>query len=771
MPRVLTWTGAAGNLEFGTPGNWTNQATGRPAKLAPGRAATVELSGEGTISGSGTVAVMDVIGGTGGFLFENATISAATIVDTDGIALSDSRLSAKHVTIGSDTAGGTLSVSGGSTLSSIGGALNISVGSGEGNALLVIGKNGIAPGVVALGGGTLQLGGLYGGSLDLVGGDLTGGLRADIDFGAEGGGSGSGTINAGTIAIGGMLALGQGGGYGYLLLESGSISAGVLAVGVDGGYGGVTASGGTVSAGALEVGDGGTGTFSAMDANITVGRPGGVGLAIASAPSSPGGEASYGTMNVDATTLTVIGATDIGFFGSGTLQFGGGPGSLTTKGGVMIGNYTDGGTGLLVDYGSWLDTGSVVVDNGQLEISGGTSATINGDLTIGGGPAGALASMTETYASLTVNGTFDVAGGSVAQSMGDASIGPSGTLSATSVVVGGDSYDATLTVGGFGNSGPTTLDAGTVSVAAGSVLQMGPCVVQFGTGKAGVAASVSGSLLVTLATLTVTGGLDLNGPSADPTLMVEDHGTVSITSSGAAVMCNDAGFEVLGSASVLTAIGNVDLSNGSQGVVNGGTLTVSAAHDGTAIMIDGTSMLSDSGTVTLTGGAIVDGQLLMQAGVFSASGDLTVSAGGTLSGSGSVTASVNNMGGISAAGGSLSFMGSVGGAGTFSLAQGGTLALLGAVGLSATVDFATSGTITLGEAAQFHGAISGWGSGDVLDLLQVEAVSESVTGQVLTLYNSANAAVASLRFDQPITTSNFVLHQDGHGNTLLTYHA
>ena len=99
------------------------------------------------------------------------------------------------------------------------------------------------------------------------------------------------------------------------------------------------------------------------------------------------------------------------------------------------------------------------------------------------------------------------------------------------------------------------------------------------------------------------------------------------------------------------------------------------------------------------------------------------------------------------------------------------MALLGAVGASATVDFATAGTITLGEAAEFHGAIGGWGSGDVLDLLQVAAVSDSVTGQVLTLYNSANDAVASLRFDQPITTSNFVLQQGANGDTLLTYHS
>ncbi|MEJ0046887.1 MAG: hypothetical protein WDN04_12795 [Rhodospirillales bacterium] len=49
-----------------------------------------------------------------------------------------------------------------------------------------------------------------------------------------------------------------------------------------------------------------------------------------------------------------------------------------------------------------------------------------------------------------------------------------------------------------------------------------------------------------------------------------------------------------------------------------------------------------------------------------------------------------------------------------------------------------AGTITLGDAAAFRAAIGGWAAGDVLNLLQVAAVSDSVTGQLLTLYDSGH---------------------------------
>ncbi|MEJ0046883.1 MAG: hypothetical protein WDN04_12775 [Rhodospirillales bacterium] len=208
MPgRTLMWTGAAGTLDFGTPGNWTNAATGRAAKNPPGRFATVELRGSGNISGSGTVAVIDVTGDA------NTTF-----------LLSDANLAARTVTIGSNANGGTFAVGGGSTLSANGAALNISIGSPVGDPLLWIGRNG-GPGaaLVALGGGTLHVGSAQGagGSIDVdTGGSLTGGPRALIEVGANGGG-GDGTVAGGVIAIGGMLELGVAGGAALLKVEGG----------------------------------------------------------------------------------------------------------------------------------------------------------------------------------------------------------------------------------------------------------------------------------------------------------------------------------------------------------------------------------------------------------------------------------------------------------------------------------------------------------------------------------------------------------------------
>ncbi len=73
------------------------------------------------------------------------------------------------------------------------------------------------------------------------------------------------------------------------------------------------------------------------------------------------------------------------------------------------------------------------------------------------------------------------------------------------------------------------------------------------------------------------GALDLNGPSDNEVLLVSEQGTVSVASSAAAVVCNDAGFEVIGANSLLNAEGGLDLLGGSEGRVDGGTLTASAS--------------------------------------------------------------------------------------------------------------------------------------------------------------------------------------------------
>ncbi|MEJ0046884.1 MAG: hypothetical protein WDN04_12780 [Rhodospirillales bacterium] len=97
-----------------------------------------------------------------------------------------------------------------------------------------------------------------------------------------------------------------------------------------------------------------------------------------------------------------------------------------------------------------LDTGAVVVDNGQLVVAGQGASTING-LTIGGGPAGALASMSVAYASFNVRGMFDVAGSSVAQSRWATwCSGPAAPFRRRAWWWAAAAYGATLTAAGLG---------------------------------------------------------------------------------------------------------------------------------------------------------------------------------------------------------------------------------------------------------------------------------------------------------------------------------
>jgi hypothetical protein len=62
----------------------------------------------------------------------------------------------------------------------------------------------------------------------------------------------------------------------------------------------------------------------------------------------------------------------------------------------------------------------------------------------------------------------------------------------------------------------------------------------------------------------------------------------------------------------------------------------------------------------------------------------------------------------------------------------------------------------------------GWASGDTFELLNVLATSDSVSGQTLTLCDSDDHALASVRFAGSINLNDFSLQQS-HGKTTISY--
>ena len=150
--------------------------------------------------------------------------------------------------------------------------------------------------------------------------------------------------------------------------------------------------------------------------------------------------------------------------------------------------------------------------------------------------------------------------------------------------------------------------------------------------------------------------------------------------------------------------------------------------------------LTDTGTIALTTGALVEGYCAISA-------PITVSGSATCYGS-------------------ISFAGPVSGYGTIELAA--QLTLLGTVANTTTMDFADPSTLIIGDAQNFGATIADWGSNDTLELLNVSATSDSVNGQTLVLYDGDDHVVASLRFAGSINTNDFALQQN-QGNTTITH--
>jgi hypothetical protein len=133
---------------------------------------------------------------------------------------------------------------------------------------------------------------------------------------------------------------------------------------------------------------------------------------------------------------------------------------------------------------------------------------------------------------------------------------------------------------------------------------------------------------------------------------------------------------------------------------------------------------------------------------------------GTLTGYGTVGGPVENLGVISAQGGALDIAGSVAGVGGVIKVAGGASVELGGGYAGQTVAMTPSGgsTLILDSLAGPAGAITGFGSTDVLDLKTVAATAESFSGGVLTLYGvSGILGTVQVATASPFTKKIFAL--------------
>ncbi len=713
VARTLIWTGAAGDNIFATAANWQNAQTHRAPKVGPHLGDTIDLVGTSTITGNGTVTALDVAQNA---VFElmNANITAATLTDTGDLALQAAQLHSKSITIGSTTNAATLTLNslyGPSTLAALGPSLDITVGGGAGSSLLV----GVFPG------------------------------------------------NNSTLALG----------------------SGTLAVGTASGAGDLFGTFATISAAMLDIGNGATGLVELNYSQLSLGTANGVGLVVGAAPGQMG--AQVATLAATNSTITVKGTAEIGTQGTGGVTIYN-YSTLKTLDGVTLGGtgFNDGDLGI---YGTWHDTGNVFLNNGsQLALAFATGvAKITGNIIAQTGQRFSPSISATDTAALNVSGTVSLQtyGGMALQFQNDATL-TCGAL--TLQDSGGQPFQpgiadfqtgAILTTGDlaltgtfdFQSTGATLTVSRSLNIGAGGTLTTG--FTRIGNYPKQTAATIAGTLAVTTATTTIIGAVDLVAGVLDVTT------ALSISARTTGLVSNGGTTNISGSDSasaLFVSSGGIALLADSSMAITEGNVTATAIAGQPALTIDATSRLNfASGTLTLDGGANIAGEL-MSTGVLDETGAINIAATGALTVSSptfneTISGPVDNLGRVTANSTDLTFLGTVSGTGTFAIGVSGALTFMGTAAAGVAVDFSPLyGTITLGDAANFHATFTDWVPHDEIDLLNLVASSATVEGETLTLYNGDSAVIANLQFAEPIERSDFALRQDGHGNTVITYH-
>ncbi len=680
------------------------------AALAKTGANIATLSGTNTYSGgttvtAGTLAVfggaaladtgaVTVNGGTlslsagtetvGAVTLSSGSITSGTLVSNTSFTVQGGAASANlqgtaalaKTGTGSATLSGTNSYSGGTTVTA--GTLAVS----GGNAL-------IDTGAVTVNGGTLNLSGSSEtvGAVILASGSIANGtLTSNADYTLQ-----SGAISAslqGAVAVNkqgaGTVTLSGANGYsgatninaGTLAISGGAALPDASAVTVNGGTLDLSAGSETVGALALASGSINNGTLTSLtdyvlqSGTVSAGLQGGVALNKQTAGtvtlSGPNGYTG-GTVVNDGTLIVSGGAAliDTGAVvvnPGATLQLGSNEtiGSLAGAGNVALGtstlstgvSNTDtvfagslGGAGALVKQGSGIftlsgsnvHTGGSTVNAGTLAVSGGAALADSGPVNVNGGTLD-LSGGSETVGAVTLT-SGSIGNGTLVSDVSYTMLSGTATANLQGAAALSKQGAGTVTLSGLNTySGGTTVSAGTLSVSGGAALADAGAVIVSG----GTLDLSAGSETVGAVTLT-------SGSVANGTLISDASYTVQAGTAGANLQ-GTAALSKTGAGSA-TLSGTNTYSGGT--TVSAGTLTVS----GGAALADTGSLAINGGTLDLGGGSETVGAVTFAGGTAS-NGNLVSDIGFTAF-SGSASANLQGLGGLSKQGtGSFSMNGS-----------------------------------------------------------------------------------------------------------------
>jgi von Willebrand factor type D domain len=489
---------------------------------------------------------------------------------------------------------------------------------------------------------------------------------------------------------------------------------------------------------------GGTNIASFGPGTYSISGDGAVGeVAVTGAPTLTGQVTAQGrdgvAVNVDrggaltlagGAVLTAEQQAVVGNEGTGILTVMGGALALTGEGAagnLMIGE-SAGSTGTVFDLEQITAAGAVTVGDsgsGALRLLGVASSLSDSGADIGALPGG--------------EGAVSVDGGEWANA-GQLTVGDQG---AGTLLIGGaangvtgqvTAYDATIG-GQAGGDGNVTLAGGDLLIANAEAASS---TLAVGVGGAGSLTIEDGDATVGVAQGTLPEGNN-----------VTDTGVLDVGSAGTVQISGDGALEVDGSATI------------------DGAATVGRSENDSALFAMALALAIDgSGSLTL-GGA----DATVRASTMSIAEGGEISGAGTLSGDGGgnntvMLAGITNDGQIAAAGGDLLVYGGVGGSGQLSVASGATLTLQAAVDSGQTLAFSPKGEAVLDDPRAFAGTITGFGTGDKLDLASTNVTSATWSAGVLTLETSTGPL--ALEIAGNYAANAFSVQPDGAGGTLVT---
>jgi hypothetical protein len=425
-------------------------------------------------------------------------------------------------------------------------------------------------------------------------------------------------------------------------------------------------------------------------------------------------------------------------------------------------------TGGSMNFGATLPTAAALLNNNGLISAAGGAVTFH-DATVRQA-AGARINATGVGSTVTLKSTQILGGGL--------------STSAGGLIKTGDSrsvLDGSTTLGAVTNAGSLQLNNATSLTLKGSIVNSGSISVD---GTANATSLIVGAALVTLSgggQVTLAAHGQIYGASATDNLVNLNNTIVgggvieSLKLTNDGTIDDNAGRMVINTSTTVANAGVLEsMGTGVLVVVGAGVTNAAGGQviDDNRLVLDGSTL--SGGSLTIGTGAFLyngttGGTVNIGSGTVSNAGLILGVAGGL-----TIEGAVNNSGGrVEALNGDLTITGALGGTGRAQLTGSGVLELDGTVSENVFFTAGTSGstgTVVLGDSAGFSGYLVGlsksgtnhvelsniaWTLGDYATF------HGSTNSGTLTVYNSANTALASIKLaGADYTTSSFTLTQD-----------